>query len=287
VFAENSALLFEQLIRDTLALQLDDRSRVIGTTDMRLELALAPKSEGNTSKYWLLDFVKIRYASGPGKANKAGPIEGFALDEGDGFGEETSALFDPSTKHLIVQYNHHGPRAQSFPAYFVACLGEGIPYFNLTPRMDSQAETRFQTSKIVRRLEFKVCPPSAGALRDMNVGLGEAIDMGNRLGGASITITIAAKKGGRLDLTKVGSIVQALLKGASPTNGSKDVSVESVKVITKATEESRAETIDLLSPKLEIEVGDLALGNDLRFTRQSRWNALIEARDQWSAVVTI
>jgi hypothetical protein len=101
------AQLLERIHGDAIA----DRLRTVGHQEVRVETIAAPRSRGNNTPYWLLDFTKIRFEHGPGKASREDPIESFELDADQGFGEETAVLYDPRRQAMLIQYNHYGARS--------------------------------------------------------------------------------------------------------------------------------------------------------------------------------
>ena len=97
-----------QPLEDVLTLanasQLGSRIRLCGQQDIRLDEAIPPTQN---RPYWLLDFGNIRFSSGPGRASRQTPTQSFNLQKGEGFAEETAALYDANSNAILIQYNRH------------------------------------------------------------------------------------------------------------------------------------------------------------------------------------
>lgn len=62
--------------------------------------------------------------------------------------------------------------------------------------------------------------------------------------------------------------------------------VEKFEVAGKDAPDARTEAIDMLTPKLEQPIDGVESGGDRRYTRESRWSALLRARNGWSHILT-
>ncbi|MCP1119067.1 DUF6731 family protein [Robbsia andropogonis] len=278
-----------ELLQRIEAAPLPDRLKKVGQQDIRLEALAAPNSAGNRSPYWLLDFTKIRYENGPGKASRDLPIEGFELDVDQGFGEETSALFDEARNVILIQYNHHGVRSGIVKNYFSLCAHDqdqvGSYEFNI--RMDDQADVRFAQKQIITKLHFKIAPPRmSNAQRGGNVSLQRSIELSDNLNAASIEVVISAARDTNASLSfRNATAFARKLMGMRADAGDPEPVITKLEVAGRDGAAEPLDVVDLLKPKLEQRIGDLQLGNDRRYTRESRWTALLRARNGWARIL--
>jgi len=275
----------ETALAAAAAMPIEERLRLIGQREMRLESALAPHTRGNASPYWLADFTTLRFEHGPGKASRTAPIAGFALDVDEGFGEETAMLYDPDTRHVVIQYNHHGPRAGSIQEYLSSVIQDVARSYEFQLRMDEQAEVRLAQRQVIKKLHFKIAPPRMSAgMRHAGVSIERALELSQDLGGQSIEVVISAGRGqlanGRAH-QMLGALRRVLAMDLTDGHGA----VETLKVHARANVDDESEVINLLMPKIEQEIGDLQMGADRRYTRRSRWDGLLRARNGWTDIV--
>jgi hypothetical protein len=264
---------------------LDQRLRMVGHQEMRMEEALQPHTNGNRTPYWLLDFTKLRFEHGPGKASRIDAIEGFELDDNQGFGEETAALYDPQTHHLLIQYNHHGPRSGKIQEYFSTYSNDQNRIYELQIRLDETSEIRLAQKQIINKLQFKVAPSSISAAhRQGNISMARSIELSETLHGQTIEVTVSAGRGS-LSMPKAQSMINALKRLVQTDALHNTNSVDTFKVSGKNNIDDATDTIDMLASKLEIVSAGLIMGTDLRYTQRSRWDALIRARNGWNQLI--
>lgn len=277
--------LLERIHADGIA----DRLRNVGQQEIRLEAIAPPLSNGNSTPYWLLDFTKIRFENGPGKASRGEPIEGFDLDPDQGFGEETAALYDPSRGVILIQYNHHGVRSGIIKNYF-SLYGHDqneIGSYEFNIRMDEGADVRFAQKQIITRMHFKIAPPRiTDAFRAGNVSLGRSLDVSDNLGAETIEIIVSAGRGmnAALSFPRATALVRQLMR-MRPADDGRDPVISKLEVAGRDSVVDALDVVDLLKPKLEQRIGDLVLGPDRRYTQQSRWEGLLRARNGWGRVI--
>ncbi len=273
----------DQTFNQIMSQPLAQRMRKIAHTDIRLEECLPPHSQRNSTPYWLLDFTNIRLKNGPGKANLLGPMTGFNIGPNEGFGEETAVLYDAQHRVLIVQYNHHGPRASSICSYFNSFDASQTHDYTLTIRVDTNTATKLNAKSILKKVTIQITPPKISPhMRNGGTSLSKALQISDELDAESIELTISAGRatGARLHLQRTRNLINHItqqfgVKGA----------VGKLSVTGQTMQGTPVEAIDLLEEKIEAEIDNLALGSDLRYTQDSRWNALVRARNGWSSIV--
>ena len=274
---------FEGALAAISATPLDQRMRSVGANEIRLENCLTPNTPANASSYWLLDFTNLRFKNGPGKANRVAPMTGFSLGPDDGFGEETAALYDPSKKVLLIQYNHHGPRASAICSYISSFFPGVMLDYELSIRLNPNAALKLQRQSILRKIDAKITPPKiSSSMRKSGTSLDNALSISNSIGGNTIEITISASrsKSSKLDFQKAHEFISAIKELMS--NGD---AVERLEVEGRPSPGAPIETIDLIEERIETTIYNLTLGSDLRYIQSSRWEGLLKARNGWGAIL--
>lgn len=265
------------------ATPLVHRMRSVGLNEIRLENCLPPNTSDNVTDYWLLDFTNLRFKNGPGRANRTAPMTGFNLGPEDGFGEETAALYDPTEKVLLVQYNHHGPRASAICSYINYLWLGVMTDYELTIRLNLNASLKLQKQTILRKIQTKITPPKISSdMKNSGTSLESALSLSNSIGGNSIEITISAgrSKKSKLNFEKGHEFISAIKQLMN--NG--DV-VKKLEIEGRPSQGAPIETIDLIEEKIETTIDNLTLGSDLRYTQSSRWEGLLRARNGWSTIL--
>ncbi|WP_348700328.1 DUF6731 family protein [Duganella fentianensis] len=266
---------------------IEDRLRTIGIQkqEIRIESIRAPGQDGNNTPYWFLDFTKLRFDHGPGKVSRDEPIEGFELNDDEGFGEESAVLFDPTTGHALIQYNHNGPRSGTIEEYLCFYDNAVVGKYSLLPVLDDTANVRLAQKDIIKKIQFKVAAPRiTDAQRNGNVPLGRVLDLADNLDGETIEVTVSA---GRGNLT--ANVVQGLigtLRNLIPVgHGADDSALKTFKVSGKAGVQGDTDEINMLLAKEEVTIDGLQSGADRRYTQASRWTGLQRARNGWNGKI--
>ena len=278
-------LLLKQIHEDSIA----DRLKLVGHQEVRIEKIVEPHSKGNKTPYWLLDFTKIRFEHGPGKASRGDPIEGFELEVDQGFGEETAALYDPERRVMLIQYNHYGARSTIIENYF-GLYGHAqneIRGYDFDIRLDENADVRFAKKQTITKMHFKIAPPRmTKAQRSGNVSLGRAIDVSSGLGAESIEVVVSAGRGvdATLSLAQATALIRRLM-GLRQRKDQESV-LSKLEISGRDSPLEPLDVVDLLRPKLVQHIGDLVLSPiDRRYTLRSRWDGLLRARNGWDDVI--
>lgn len=268
-------------------LPLTDRLKRVGNFDIRLEHIAPPRSADNTSDFWLLDFIKLRFEQGPGKVGRSTPIEGFNLADDQGFGEEAAAIFDPATQYIAVQYNHHGVRATSMQDYFNQFLsgGANVIAYSFAIKLDERSDVRLAQKNFITKVKFKIAPSKIIAgHRNADIGLSTILDFNSQQNGGNIELTIKAAKGENLRNGPVMSLIRAL-KLIRTDDVEEDITaLTQFEVVGRNDILGRADSINMLAPKLQVVIDQLSLGGDRRYTILSRWIGLQRAMRGWHEI---
>lgn len=267
----------EDVIRLAIVTSLDSRTRKLGSQDYRLEDAVIPTEQ---EPYWILDFTKFRYDGGPGKASESTPVESFMMQGGYGFAEETAVLYDPKNGWLLIQYNHHGPRAQAISDYLSVFDIEKLSEFNFRLQLNLGAQARLKDKKIFTKLHIRVAPDRlSSAYRNANVSLVAALEAQTKtFGGDVVTIEVGLERESKNSL----NILKWIPSFLSMASEERDA-VSSLTISGKDDLEYAIDPVDLIKERLEIVIKDLRLDDGLRYPQEDRYNALKRAYNGWIA----
>lgn len=268
--------IFEQ-INDTDNLR--DRIRIINKSEIRAEYI------EQRNGLWLVDFIKIRTDHGPGRVSRDNAVQGFDFDDDEGFGEETSALYDPETGYLIVEYNHFGVRPAAMADYFSIFDRTMNNLYTFNPKYDADIERKLMSQTLTRKLAFSIDISKMNQNdRARGVALSDAIKYGRETGADKIKIEISVsgdKNRSLAQLAKDGiTNLQSIL-------GQNSEAITKIEVSGKEDRDSITEVLDLIGHRLCVEFNDLQVGEDLRYPRNERWNALIRAKNGWNQVIRL
>lgn len=259
--------------------QIPDRIRVVGQTEVRLEDLV--KRNG----YYLMDFTRLRFESGPGRASRSKPITGFQFEKGEGFGEETAALYDPTSNHMIVQYNHHGVRSGRIAEYLGRIDDEPDNQYTLETRFDEHIERKLAKKSIMRKLHFRVAPHHI-TLADKKAGnsLTKMVSAGNDYNAETIDVTVAVRRGRQKRGLRAETVRQTL-SVLQRWMGIDADSVLSLEVGAQEDPDDKVEVLNLLGHRLKQTFTDLKVDADLRYPQHQRWYALERALNGWRATL--
>lgn len=247
------------------------------------QVELRAESIAQQDGLWLMDFVRIRTSHGPGKVGRDSEVEGFEFEEEEGFGEETAALYDPTTGYILIQYNHFGVRAGAIADYFSAYDGTENNLYTFKPKYDEDVERRLLNHGITRKISFCL-DVTRMSEQDRQRGrpLSEAIDYGRQNGADKIKVEISVQG------ERNRSLAQGALDGLAALRsilGQNPDAVTKLEVSGKENQDSVTEVLDLIAHRLSVEFNDLVLGADLRYPRDERWRALTRAKNGWRQVL--
>lgn len=275
---DNSELL-ETLLQRISDNKIEDRLRSVGSHEIRVE-NIAKSRDG----YWLLDFGMLRYEHGPGRARKDQPIIGFDFEEGEAFGEETAALYDPKSGCMLVQYNHFGVRSGSIQKYLCDYDPGKANAYELAVVFDREIERKLATKTFFSKLSVSMAVSRLTAAdRDAKIPLSQAIAIGGEYGARNVTLSISMGPGKHNGLD-AGSIKKTLAWVKGILHAEEDA-ISRAEVICKENPDGIAEVLDLVQQRLTVALDDIPLGKDWRFPQKDRWSGLHRARRAWDDII--
>lgn len=268
--------------------RLDERLKKIETTPLaqrvrhigykiRLEEAKAPSTD---CPYWLLDFAKLRFDGGPGRASEENPTSSFDLVEGEGFSEETAMLYDPKSNFALLQYNHHGPRMQAIADYLSIFDPEQSSTYDLRIQLRADAQTRLEKKKIFTRLEIKVAPALlSDEYKKKNVSLTSMLkQQTDEFGGDTVAVTIGLERFSSASL-KLKQFINTFKVMA---NEERDA-VTHLTIVGRDEADAPVDAVDLIAEKEQLEYKNVEMDTGLRYLRGERWRCLQAAYGTWKS----
>ncbi len=268
-----------QTLTHVAQLQLPNRLRTVSAVPMRLEHCV------QQGPYWLMDFTLIR-RKGPGRASPTEPVSDFDLEDDEGFGEETAAIYAPNSGFMALQYNHYGPRQSRIQAYLhsmsLAVAGQPdhveLPDsqngFDFNPLLKAEAVDRLDNLGIIKTISASFHVPGVlarpEARRRSLTGL---LDMPIMGGAQNVQFEISAGRGKERSLhpNRVRQAVRELLAAREEIN--------SLTVTAKENADAPSEPVDFLDARLETDVEVALVGR--RYPRAQRLAALRLAFETW------
>ena len=267
----------EDLLKQIKDDSLSKRIRKIGFSDIRIEHV---KHDNNI---WYFDFGKFRDQHGPGKASKTMPTKGFDFQDGEVFCEETACVYIPKSKHLIVQYNHHGTRIGLIQSYLNEYESSDSYLFEMLPKYDETVEKKFRNRAATKKITFEIDPRFLNQNdKASGTALTQALDLGKQSHGEKIELVISAGRSKNKFLSQFIDKTAEVLKTIAGNNPD---GVTKLKVGILENLDSRMEVLDLIEQRLVHEFSDIPLGKDLRFPRKERYKALNRALNGWKNVL--
>ncbi|WP_410474885.1 DUF6731 family protein [Guyparkeria sp. TX1] len=275
----DQAIPLEQVIERISGDKIEDRLRVVADKEIRLDDVTKGGTEADP--YWVMDFSRLRFDHGPGKAHRMKKTEGFPLKKDEGFGEQTAALYLPKTGHLIVQYNHFGPRVASIENYFnIYFEGENCAC-DFQVIYDKSVEQRLLKKEHFSSFTVGMAISKVTAAdRENGLPLEEAITAAGQAGANNMEVRFSMGPG-QHDGLETG-FVKSALDGLNQLLGRNKEAVRKAEFAGKEDNESRMEIINLIKPTLTVDFTDLESGEDRRYPVADRWDRLHRARAGWS-----
>ncbi|MBB6245692.1 DUF6731 family protein [Rhodanobacter sp. A1T4] len=268
----------ETLINTISNHRISDRIRTVITSSVRIDRVKTDPINASGEKLTYIDFVKLRDTHGPGKASKDVAVNDIALAPDEYFGEETAALYIPQKKWLITQYNHYGVRPSAMAGYFSSYAANQANSYELTIKLDPDAQRRFLAANEVRRFEMALDLTKMRAKdRQQGIGLGTIAAIGADLDGAKLKITISVGTERKRRLT--GRVKDALTQMIQHTD-----MVTSAQIAGRETPDGHIEVVDLLDEKLVTE-SHITIGPGRRLDQNERFRALAWAWSNWRNVL--
>lgn len=284
VEAHQNAMALDVALPLIAAEDLEARVKDVSGNRVRIEQITPPKSIGNESPYWLLNFTKFRFENCPGKVGLNTPIEGFDIGKDEGFGEETAAIYDPKSKFMIIQYHHSGVRASAIESYLSNYFHDSdqVTGYELKVKLDPTAEAKLAKKKFITKVKLKIAPAQiTKEFHDQNLSLGQVLDIGSNTKSKDVELILAADRGENLSDKFIMPLITFLKNLRQFDLDNDSAAMTKFEVCGRNEKEDRADAINMLAPKLKLVIDGLTVGGDKRYTIRSRWDGLLRAATGW------
>ena len=222
------------------------------------------------------DFTFRQRSNGPGLSKKGHETKGFDLEEDEGFGYQTGAIWHPAG-YAVLQYNHSGPKARDVEGYF--SLRESC-FISLTPMLDVGSIREFR--RAVEHLGIE-CRVNVGKMRNKNLQYGmtlnSAIQLSTRSNAQKVTLTLSYGKGKKGGPISVVDEVDELLESVD------DGIVERLRIRIRPEEHLASDWIDLLEHRVSryVENKQLIVDHSSRMLdRERRFAEMRKAYAKWN-----
>ena len=224
----------------TQAQEIETSSRVFGVGD---DLARLQDITFNNGK-WELHFLRIRKDNFPVKTHDNGTFNFFNdLGEEEGFGEEVSAIFDPTNSVILIRRNIHSLSPQVIASYFtnlISTIGFTVLF---KPLIHPMSLDLLNQDYLIRSAEIAVADVKNASPRTKRA-LGNIITSADDM---DESVSIAFKIG----IAQKGSKKYSRIPIYEELAGFvQDENIERVTVKIKENEDARVETIDLIQNRL-------------------------------------
>lgn len=238
------------------AQEMKTSQRVFGIGN---DLARLQEINFNNNK-WEMHFLRIRKDNFPIRAHDNGSIDFFTdLSEEEGFGEEVSAIFDPSNFVIMIRRNVHSLSPQVISSYFTKLINTIGLTILFKPMIHPGSLALLQSDHLIRSAEIAVADVKSASPRTkraLGTIVGSTEDMNETV---NIVFKIGLEQKGSRKSSKL-PIYEEIAAFAQDDNIKKAI----VKV--KADEDAKVETFDLLKNRLV----DYELFSDADIDKESR-----------------
>ncbi|MDF3862702.1 hypothetical protein P3W70_30385 [Achromobacter denitrificans] len=275
---EEGVRTLDSTLRALQALQIQQRERVCGAVTIRLD-SVSPGTIAGGIQYWFLQFTRARDNwPATGAANRA--AEDLNLGPGRVLLEETFALYVPSVRRMVVQYNHFGVRAHKFADFFCQSGGLGPQGYSLVRVGNRSILEQYRRINEVAKMHIFIDNLSdADIARFKGTGLHKMMkaSVEGRTRRLELTLSVEARmKDQSLAGRLVGPISSRIRKRRNPN--------DSLVLEARADESDRLHEIDLLAATeyRQYRESELTRTGGRRYTAESVRRLLERAWVEWN-----
>lgn len=271
---DGSAPLEEVIAEVSKQKDLEKRLRKLNGRSIRAEEISWDDEYG----VWLIDLVWFRETHGPGKGSFTRPVQGHEYDADEYPTEDTAALYDPQSRHLILQYNHQGVRVGSLLEYFARYHAEAANAYGPEILLDSQTGEKFQGRVATKKFELTIAPQELD-LDDwrQDPAINDGIRAGQETNARRVKISCSMDRGQGALSQVMDSTLNKLFR---LIQRGENQGIEGLRVGVLEHVDATIETLDLIGQRLTFEK-TLQLAPDRRIPRKDRWHTLKSAFRLW------
>jgi hypothetical protein len=227
-----------QVLTHVQAIPTRERVYRVGSDQARLQ-----ELEQNHEK-WEMHFVRIRKDGFPIKTNDDGTYGFFDdLGEDEGFGEEVSAIYDPTNRVIMIRRNRHSLSPSAIANYFTDVLNDPMYTIFFKPLVHPRAIELLKRDHLIRGAEVSVADiknATPSTRRSLGQIINGTTDM-NEAVGVTFKISIQQKGSNKNSRLPVYEELEVMAS---------DPNVQKIEVRRKADEDSKVEKVDLIQHRL-------------------------------------
>lgn len=265
---------FLSACRGISKMSLEDRDTNVGDYPMKMEV-FRPCREGRG--LFLMDFSQRRWA-GLGYASPTITTRPLKLQKGEGVSVLTAALYDDTTKKMLIQYNRSGARDYDIVNYVNAHSGANFEFwYTVKKKVEAliYADEGYANSISFSFLRGEISPEyqKRGVLMD---DVYKAIDATGMEGVGEITLTLKKEKGARDNkITKFRRVIESLRDSGRVTT---------MKASVSPSPDQAAEVLDLMDAYEKVTLPGLAKDKNKMYPLEGdagREHKLLDAYRRW------
>ncbi|AKH32403.1 hypothetical protein XF24_00038 [candidate division SR1 bacterium Aalborg_AAW-1] len=232
--------------------------------------------------YYFGCFVSAKRGDYPEKVSRGNKeLSDLGLGESEGIGEKTYILYVPSSKTLVVEYNHYGTRVGHIEEYINHIAGSGLlssifEDYSLMMVMNRDIQLKLSELEHVASLEIKIKEENISHTSEIDEHLKGALEAAAQIGGTNIvSLKIKSKRGeGRL-LDNNSNLFTRLKRFIQ--HGSAQEVFESLKISGLESGETKLSAFDLLKDKIEVVESIIKMGSSRILDENDVFNKLKSA----------
>lgn len=236
----------EDLLSRLERIPLGDRLYTCSYQDIRLEEIVKPSER---KPYFILRFSRLRSEDWPGVATPDSPATDLELDEDSLLSDESSMLYFPEKKEVIIQRNRLGVSAKRMQEYLHQSLSGQLGGYMFTPTLNRDALDKYSRKQLVTSVNVQINDITETDIAYFNgSGIEEAIKKSidasaNRF---SIAISVdARKRDNHMDKSIINKLIKLVLPRAEDSG--------KLQIRAKQDADDAAELIDLLESRKFVE----------------------------------
>ena len=262
------------------------------TLDLGAEKVRLEDIRKEDSSRWLLDFSKPRDKGAPAIAPEGEALRGYDFAPNERPAQEVAVLCDPSTNHMIIQFNQLGIKHRVIGDYLnrafrLYCNGGSADSCDLSYSFDPDVDQKIRRKRNVKSFEISMAPRLFGDSDHFNGTLiGDALQMADQSGCVRVKISLSMAQSGGFLNSSVGNVVKDLwerIRRETHQNDAQTQGILGVKTLKARIAEDgdlNTELVDILTQRLGYQEDVEIHAGDRRPLREQRYAALKNAHDR-------
>jgi len=197
----------EQILASANALADDDDRKLLEHDGFAVRI----QHGGQHGNHYECDFIRIDFEDIPLKAKRDGTTEYLDLDEDEGVGDQTAALYDSIYDVLVLERNRLGVTPTKFARYLEHIARLDSPVI-ISPVITPDGLRRLASMSTIRKLKMRIASVDRlNAVADENTSTASMIQLGQQFEAPQVEVTVGfGHKRGVLHKPSVRSLLRSL-----------------------------------------------------------------------------